>query len=77
MNAYCDAKPGLLARFIFAIARRKIGRVPGPLRVLQRSTALMLGTGAFETALQKASRVPARSKSLAELRVALLVGCPF
>jgi hypothetical protein len=70
-------RPGWLARLAYFVARRKLGHVPEPLKVLNRNGALMLGMGAFETALQRCGRVPGRLKSLAELRVALEVGCPF
>lgn len=77
LEALRSEKPGLFARFVQFIARRKLGRTPEPLRVLQRNRALMIGVGAFETALERATLVPARTRSLAELRVALQVGCPF
>lgn len=77
LEALRGEKPGLFARLVQFIARRKMGRVPEPLRVLQRNAALMAGVGAFETALERASLVPSRTKSLAELSVALQIGCPF
>lgn len=70
-------RPGLFARLVYFVARRKIGRVPQPLRVLVGNRALMAGVGAFETALEKSTHLSARLKSLAQLRVALLVECPF
>jgi hypothetical protein len=73
----CRARPGIVARMIFWVARRKLGHVPEPLRVLGKSNALLLGVGAFELGLERSTRVAPRVKSLAELRVALLVGCPF
>ena len=69
--------PGLFARLVYFIARRKLGRVPQPLKVLVGNGALMAGVGAFETALEKSRHLPDRLESLASLRVALLVGCPF
>lgn len=71
------ARPGWLGRLVFALCRRKLGRVPEPVKVLHRNRALMMGVGAFETALERAELVPHRLKSLAELRVAIMVGCPF
>ena len=70
-------KPGWFARLVFWAARRKLGRVPGPVAVLNANPGLLAGVGAFETALDKADRAPARAKSLAQLQTALLVGCPF
>ena len=71
------ARPGWLARLVYWATRRKLGRVPEPIKVLNRSRALMMGVGAYETALDSCDRVPPRLVSLAELRVALEVGCPF
>lgn len=71
------AKPGWFARLVFWVTRRKLGRVPGPVRVLTANPGLLAGVGAFETALEKADRAPARAKSLAQLQTARLVGCPF
>ncbi len=70
-------RPGWFARLAFWATRRKLGRVPGPVRALTANPGLLAGMAAFETALDKADRAPARAKSLAELQTALLVGCPF
>ena len=77
LEGHAAQRPGLFARLVFFIARRKVGRVPQPLRVLVGNGALMMGVGAFETALEKSSYVPERTKSLAQVRVAMQVGCPF
>ena len=67
----------LLARVVFWMSRRKLGRVIGPLRVHALHTRLLAGVGSMETALEKASTVPATIKVLAEVLVAMRVGCPF
>jgi hypothetical protein len=78
-----DREAGWLSRFVFWMARRKLRalspepRVPGPLRVMAHHPAAMLTYGAFEAGLERCQRVPARLKSLAMIRAATLVGCPF
>lgn len=72
-----NARPGLFARLVYMLTRRKLGRVPEPVKILNANGALLAGVGAMETAFERARCVPARLKSLAELRVALMVGCPF
>ena len=67
----------LLARVVFWMSRRKLGRVIGPLRVHALHTRLLAGVGSMETAQEKASTVPATIKVLAEVLVAMRVGCPF
>lgn len=74
---HADQRPGLFARLVYFIARRKLGHVPQPLKVLVGNGALMMGVGAFETALDKSTYLPERTKSLAQIHVAMLVGCPF
>jgi alkylhydroperoxidase family enzyme len=72
-----ETRPGWLARIVYAVTRRKLGKVPESVKVLHRNPAILTAVGAYETALERASAAPARLKSLAELRVALMVGCPF
>ena len=67
----------LLGRFAFWLSRRKIGRVPKPLRIYALHRRLLMGYGQMEMAQEKAQRVPASVKSLASVLVALRVGCPF
>jgi len=67
----------LLARVVFWMSRRKLGRVIGPLRVHALHTRLLAGVGSMETAQEKASTVPTTVKVLAEVLVAMRVGCPF
>lgn len=71
------ARPGWFGRLIYFITRRKLGRVPESVKVLHRNPAIMTAVGGYESALERASQVPARLKSLAEVRVALHIGCPF
>lgn len=70
-------RPGLLGRIVYFVARRKLGRVPEPVKVLHRNPAVMMAVGGYETALERASQVPHRLKVLAEVRVAMQIGCSF
>ena len=72
-----ETPPGWFARIVYAVTRHKLGRVPESVKVLHRNPAILTAVGAYESALERASTVPHRLKSLAELRVALMVGCPF
>ncbi len=60
-------------RRIFARATSTPGFVP----LLRRRTPLMLAVGAYETALLVSGSVELRVKTLAQLKTASLVGCPF
>jgi hypothetical protein len=78
-----DENAGFFARLVFWLTRRKlrkmalVPKVPGPVRALAHHSPLLAAYGAFELGLERSERVPARLKSLAMLRVATLVGCPF
>jgi len=67
----------LLARVAFFLTRRKIGRVVKPVRIHALHTRLLSGYGQMELAQEKASLLPSGLKSLACVRVAQRIGCPF
>jgi hypothetical protein len=67
----------LPARLAFFVSRRKAGRVIEPVRIHALHTRLLLGYGQMEMAQQKSGAVPATVKSLAEIRIAMRIGCPF
>jgi hypothetical protein len=46
-------------------------------RLLRRRPPILLGVGAFETALFAAGRVEGRLKALGSIKTSALVGCPF
>ena len=68
---------GLLGRFAYRFSRRRFGKVPEPVRVTAHHCNVLLGTGAMELALDRSRLVDARLKKLAEMKVALVVGCEF
>ena len=67
----------ILARLAFFFTRRKVGRVIKPVRIHALHRRLLMGYGQMEMAQEKAGTVPDVVKCLAELRVAMLIGCPF
>lgn len=67
----------LLARIAFFFTRRKVGRVVRPVRVHALHTRLLQGYAQMELAQDKASRLPAALKALAQVRVSMRIGCPF
>ena len=67
----------LLARFAFFLTRRKIGRVIAPVRLHALHGRILMGYGQMETAQEKAVSVPATVKALAQIRIAMRIGCPF
>jgi hypothetical protein len=68
---------GLFARFAYWLCRRRFGKVVEPLAVAAHHAAILQGYAAYEFALGRAARVPARLKTLASIKAAILIGCPF
>ena len=46
-------------------------------RLLLKRPAILMGVGAYETALLVSSKVDSRLKALASIKTGSLVGCPF
>lgn len=68
---------GLFTRIVYALTKRKLGRVVNPVQVTAHHPAILWGYGQMEQSLLSSHRVDAVLKELASLRVATLVGCPF
>jgi hypothetical protein len=69
---------GLFAKL--GILRRVLARgraTPETQRLLGRRKAIFFGVGAYEIGLLASDRVEGRIKSLAQIKVGALVGCPF
>lgn len=68
---------GLFVRFVYWMTKRKLGKVVEPLRIVAHHTGLLWGYGQMEQSLIGSHTVDESLKSLAEIRAATLVGCPF
>ena len=67
----------LLARIIFFFSKRKVGKVPAPIRVMALHSQILKGYGHMELSQEKAKQVSGAIKILAQVRVATIIGCPF
>jgi len=72
-----DAGKSWLAKLSFFITKRKMGKVVTPVKVHALRTPLLYGMGQMELGQEKATRVPITIKALAQVRTAMLIGCPF
>jgi 4-carboxymuconolactone decarboxylase len=72
-----EKETNLLGRFAYRFSRRRFGDIPEPVRVTAHHRNLLLGMGAMELALDRSNLVDDRLKKLAEMKVALVVGCEF
>jgi hypothetical protein len=75
------AKQGLLAgmftRIVYALTRRKLGKMVEPASVTAHHTKILWGYGQMEQMLLTSHQADPHLTELASLRVATLVGCPF
>jgi AhpD family alkylhydroperoxidase len=70
-------QPGPLARIAYAASRRRFGQVPEPLTVWAHHRGVMMATIRHEAAIQRWSALDPACKSLAVLRAAQVIGCPW
>jgi hypothetical protein len=64
-------------RIVFFFAKRRVGTIPNPIRIMALNTTILRGYGLMEQAQESAREVPHSIKMLADLRIATLIGCPF
>lgn len=70
--------PGFsLTALIFAAVKRRLGRVVRPVRIHALRSPLLRGYAFMEAGQEGADEVPKALKKLAQIRVAMRVGCPF
>lgn len=64
-------------RFLYAMTRRKVGRVVMPVQVMAHHPRILWGHGLLEDSLSRSRQVDEALKELVQVRVATLIGCPF
>lgn len=70
-------KAGLYTRIAYWLTRRKLGRMLEPVAVTAHHPRLLRAMGSMEMGQAAAHSVDAPVKSLALIKVAMLIGCPF
>jgi alkylhydroperoxidase family enzyme len=68
---------GGFTRIVYALTKRKLGRVVTPVTVTAHHPQILWGYGQMEQSLLSSHRLDTGLKDLASLRVATLIGCPF
>jgi 4-carboxymuconolactone decarboxylase len=74
---------GWFTRLIYWVVRRKVGKMTGqnrliePIKITAHHPRLLKALGQMETGQAAARSVPAPLKSLASIKAAILVGCPY
>ncbi len=70
-------RAGWFVRFVYWMVRRKVGRVVLPIKIAAHHPRLLRSVGEMEGGQIAARSVDASLKSLASVKVAMLIGCPF
>ena len=70
-------RAGWFVRFVYWMVRRKVGRVVVPVKITAHHTRLLRSLGEMEAGQLAARSVDAGLKSLASVKAATLIGCPF
>jgi hypothetical protein len=68
---------GLFSRIVYALTKRKVGRMVAPVEITAHHPKILWGYGQMEQSLASSRKMDTQLKHLAEVRVATLVGCPF
>jgi len=68
---------GFFVRLFYRFVRKRLGHVPAPMQVTAHNRRVLTAYGMFEYVMEGGSVLKARHKALANLRVAMLVGCRF
>jgi len=70
-----EANP--LTRFLYWMTKRKVGRVIEAAKITAHQPRLLLASGQMEMGQQAVRSVDLKLKALAEIKAAVMIGCPF
>lgn len=72
-----DGEAGLRTKLVYWLVKRRLGRVPLGMRIRARDPRLLVLAGKMDLYVASRGTVPTKLKELAQLKVAVMVGCPF
>lgn len=72
-----DNEAGWIARLVFRALRKRMGRVPRAKRLLARHTPTLLAATGLDSICASAKTIAPDLKELVQIKVAVLVGCPY
>ena len=67
----------LFTRIAYFMTKRKLGRVIMPIKIKAHHPRLLRALAHMELGQEAAKTVPAQLKALAQVKVAMMIGCPF
>ena len=72
-----NREAGFRTRFIYWLVKRRLGRISPAVRIRARDPKLLELAARMDLHTAASSTVPANLKELAQVKVAVMVGCPF
>jgi hypothetical protein len=66
-----------LLRYANRFSEKKVGSSLEPASIMGHNNWLLGGVGAYEMASEKMTALPAKLKTLVEIKAAMMIGCPF
>jgi hypothetical protein len=72
-----EHRAGPVARAIFREVRRQAGKLSETFPILAHAPSVLRGWTAFEFFMGRAHAVEPKLRKLAELKAAVMIGCPF
>ena len=76
MKGLSDSEASWISRFIFRGIRRRVGRVGDTWRIAAHAPGLLLGIALKEVAYDRVRGIDRSLRTLVQIKVAMLVGCP-
>jgi hypothetical protein len=76
MRGVSTREAGWVTRLIFRGIRRRVGHVAETWPIAAHAPGLLLGWALHELSFERSRAVDRRLRTLAQLKVAVLVGCP-
>lgn len=67
----------LFTRLVYFMTKRRLGRVITPIKIKAHHPRLLRAMVHMELGQQSAGSVPLHLKAIADIKVAMMVGCPF
>ena len=77
IDGVSDQQAGLLVRIAYWFTKRKFGKKLQPIEITAHHQRLLRAVASMEMGQEAAKSVDAPLKMLAQVKAAMLVGCPF
>lgn len=68
---------GLFTRFAYFMSKRRLGRVITPIKITAHHPRLLRAYAHMELGQEAAKTVPTPLKALVQVKIAMMIGCPF